>query len=118
MKLRNIGLPSMLLVLIVLALTMFSVLSLAEAQRGRELAGRYAAAAAAYYQADTEAEVWRADLIQRGTAANAAANFTIDEGRTLHVELDGDGKTVVWRVLITSDAAVDNSLPVWEGNDE
>lgn len=108
----------MLLVLIVLALTLFSVLSLAEALSDRELAGRYAAAAAAYYKADTEAEIWRAELIRGDAAANAAADFPIDEGRTLHVELDGDGKAVVWRVLITSDAEMDNSLPVWEGNDE
>ena len=137
----HVGVSSLLLIFLVLALVSFAVLSLAGAVSDLTLSRRYAERTLGYYNACMQAQDFIAEA-DRAAASNAdgassaagethTADFPVSDTQYLHVELtvtaglspvshaSGDTGTVPsvtvtsWRLVTDEDAlALDESLPV------
>ena len=110
----NIGLSSLILILIVLSLVILSLLSISSARRDMVLAQRNADSVTDYYQAATKANEFIASKKEP-----AKADILMDAGLALRVELgEGAGlnSTVdTFKVYIKDDYEIDQSIPVWTG---
>lgn len=139
----NIGTASIVLIFIILCLSVFSLLSLSDAKSAEVFAGRRAASVQAYYETDMKGQALirtASALLLDGRDAKAAAaglgdslpegavtsvsdtgNFIcdipMDAGQSLHIELDKtDASVLSYYVYISEDYAIDNRMPVWNGN--
>ena len=125
----HVGVSSLLLIFLVLALVSFAVLSLASAVSDLTLSRRYAERTAGYYNACIQAQDFIAEA-ERAAASGGdvssdvrTADFPVSETQYLHVELTKKYDTVPvplsyfsvtsWRLVTDEDALQpDESLPV------
>lgn len=140
----NIGTASIILILIVLCLSVFSLLGLSDGKSAEIFAQRYARSVTAYYQVDAAGQrlirdVWEG-VADGKTAEEAAAasmaslprdaalktekgsiiicEIPMNAGQVLHMELDVKQNSVrAYYVYNKEDYAIDNRLPVWSGTD-
>lgn len=134
----NIGTASIVLILLLLCLAVFSLLSLSDAQASLSFARRRAESVQAFYQADASAQKW-ADSIRGKSLTDALSLGVIPEGES--VEASKDGSTIILtiplsqgqslmaeyrlsdeclissRIFNSEDYAIDTRLPVWAGPD-
>jgi len=138
----NIGLASIVVIFVVIALTVFAALSVSTARQEKNLAGKYADSITAYWTADAECAelanafgaVW-ADVADEAAVEKLAADSgaeVIREGGDLLVSYEkpisdvsslcvtlrlGENFSIEeWRMVSTDeDWTPDNTLPVWQG---
>lgn len=141
----NIGGASVILLIAVFALTVFSVLSIRASYNEKQLAERSRDAVESYYEADTRAEeayagivnAWRAAQgrergaaavlgaadIPEGVIADAEGDCIIcyvgiDYNRTLRLVFEvGETKCTVkeWRLVSDSYGSYEEELDIWDG---
>lgn len=128
----GIGIPTILMIFVVLCLTTFGVLALTSANSDSKLTGRAQSAMQAYYEADAAAQHKLAQIdaalhsnssLPAGVMkAGELLSFQIplSDGRTLSVVLrltDGQTRYVLdeYRVLPEEDEAEDGTINVWPG---
>ena len=132
----NIGTASIVLILLILCLAVFSLLSLSDAQASLSFARRRAESVQAFYQADAKAQAW-ADSIQGMSVSDALSLGTVPEGASVEASEDSrtvtltipltqgqsllaecrlsDGQLISSRIFNSEDYAIDTRLPVWTG---
>lgn len=134
----NIGLPSMLLVFVVLCLVSFSVLSLVSANADKKLSQKVMDRNSAYYEACNEAEqmlcemdsmLWQiyttakdeTDFYQRAAACQLTYMYPVSELQSLQVtirphypspETDTLYQIMQWQIITTGTLEYDESLHV------
>ena len=128
----SVGSASLIMILAVLCLTIFSVLSLSSARAAKAMADRAAEQTSAYYAADKTA-CSILDRILSGDASEAEAvsspdgavvysySVPIDDGSDLQVEVavGGGGYDILrWQAENISSWSPDDSLNVWDGETE
>ena len=110
------GAVSLVMIFCVLCLAVFSVLTLATANREAGLAELTAERAASYYEADTEAVEMTAAL-----KPGEEAEFSIPAGgeRELTVKAlrheDGRLEIVKWKTVYAGSWETDDTIELWEG---
>lgn len=131
----NIGTASIVLILLILCLAVFSLLSLSDAQASLS-ARRRAESVQAFYQADAKAQAW-ADSIRGMSVSDALSLGTVPEGASVEASEDSrtvtltiplsqgqsllaeyrlsDGQLISSRIFNSEDYAIDTRLPVWTG---
>lgn len=132
------GAVSLVMIFCVLCLAVFAVLTLATADRERNLAELTARNAAAYYEADRQAVEIVAALreggtipsdieiehicseYQGGSAESASFSVPIDDNQALEVEVmlrdvDGSFRVLRWQTAYVGPWEIDESLDVWDG---
>jgi hypothetical protein len=126
----NIGSASVIMLFVVLSLTVLAALSLLSANSQHRIAERSAAAARAYYAADTEAaEIYGrvkggdysgVEAFEEDGRARYRYSVEINEKSSLEVVLeDGAPPAIVsWRVTESGDWTPDDSLGLWQGPDD
>lgn len=117
----NIGISSIIFLFIVLCLSVFALLSINSARQSYRSVMRNADAVTAYYAADSQAQQWLHQIRQDGTdgAQTLKKDFPISDSRTLSVEVDGTTLEVLsYQVINNEVLAIDDSLPVWQGEME
>jgi len=120
----QIGTSSLVLIFTVLALTVFSTLSLASARSDLMLAEKNRQAVMDYYQADGEAEIKLRDFEKNPGMDTVSYMVSAGAEQFLSVELEpvgelADGrhyKIVSWRIQNKVDYQVYDELPVWDGS--
>lgn len=139
----TIGIPSIVLIFMILCLAVFSLLSLSDAKSALAFAQKRADTVQMYYETDVYAQTFIRDyraLHQNGKEAAeiisdlsstlpAGSQITIDNeysvicelpmpsGQTLHLELKTDGTEILsYYVYNNTDYVIDSDLPVWGGN--
>lgn len=113
----HVGVSSLLLIFLVLALVSFAVLSLASASSDLKLSRRYAERTSGYYNACAQAQDFIAEADRNaasgGGTETLTADFPVSETQYLHVELESANRITCWRLVTDEDAlALDESLPV------
>ena len=83
----NIGTASIVLILLILCLAVFSLLSLSDAQASLSFARRRAESVQAFYQADAKAQAW-ADSIRGMSVSDALSLGTVPEGASVEASED------------------------------
>ncbi len=141
----NIGTASIILIFIILCLAVFSLLSLSDGKSALVLSRRHADSVTAYYQADTQGQLFiqtaAVSLKEDGVAAEALkkaagtlpegsesgigesgrlyCEIPMNAGQALRVELSGeDAAVLACYVYNKEDYAIDDSLPVWIAPEE
>lgn len=134
----NIGTASIVLILLILCLAVFSLLSLSDAQASLSFARRRAESVQAFYQADAKAQTW-ADSIRGLDLSSALTQGSVPDGASAEASEDGstikltiplsqgqsllaeyrlsDGQLISSRIFNSEDYAIDTRLPVWTGPD-
>lgn len=139
----NIGTASIILIFIILCLSVFALLGLSDARSAQVFARRRADSVSAFYQTDALGQVYiknTAAALKSGLTGSAAAaqalsvlpegslsfedeqghlicEIPMSAGQSLHIELDEREVTVLsYYVYNSEDYTIDNSLPVWTGN--
>lgn len=133
------GAVSLVMIFCVLCLAVFAVLTLATADRERNLAELTARSAENYYAADRQAVEIAAALLEGGTpetdieiehtffnypgGSAEAASFTVpvSDEQGLEVELllrdlDGSFKVLRWQTMYTGGWETDDTLELWSGD--
>jgi len=123
-----VGGSCLLVMFAVLCLTIFALLALSTVQANGRLSQASAHAAAAYYEADCQAEEILARLRQgelpKGVVKTGEIfvyRCPISDTQTLHVEVavSGSEYTILrWQAVSTGDWRPDDRLPVWEGGSQ
>ena len=133
----NIGTASIVLILIILCLSVFSLLSLSDAL---SFAERRAQSVQAFYSADAQVQRWLSDIqglsIQEAAARreslpeDASVEASGEEGiLTLTIPMSqgqsllarysvSEGRLISSRVYNSEDYAIDTRLPVWTGQSD
>lgn len=138
----NIGLASIVVIFVVIALTIFAALSVSTARQEKNLAEKYADSVADYWAADAECAalanafgtLWEnagSEAEIEELAADTEAEVTREDGdlivsygkpvsnvSSLHVRLrlGEEFRIEEWRMVTTDENwTPDNSLPVWQG---
>lgn len=121
MKKGGTGIGGGLVILIfsVVCLTIFAVLSLSSALTNKAAADKRAQMVMGYYEADTLAEYFLAEILEEG-GRSGTVTFTcpVSESKELYVEaviLEDSYNILEWRLRDTADWEEDKSLPVWSG---
>lgn len=113
----GVGAVTILTVLLVLCLTVFSALTLSAARADLALSRRNADTVQAYYRADAQGARLYADFVANG-AAELETAIPMTETQALYLHLaraaDGGVLTLAWQVR-AEEAELDNYLPVWDG---
>lgn len=134
----NIGTASIVLILLILCLAVFSLLSLSDAKASLSFARRRAESVQAFYQADAKAQTW-ADSIRGLELSSALSQGSVPDGASVEASEDGstitltiplsqgqslaaeyrlsDGQLISSRIFNSEDYAIDTRLPVWTGSD-
>jgi hypothetical protein len=146
-KVRGVGVGTVSLVLIfaVLCITVFSVLTLSTANTERIMANRTADFISSYYNADTQATIIKAHIIeshrndtllsdiettltsfgvriiaeQLDDTIYVAFIYEINDALDLSVKLqlsEASEAVLEWRMVNSQDWEVDDSLSVWDGS--
>lgn len=115
----GVGVITIITVLLVLSLTIFSALTLSSARADYTLSQTNANTVAAYYEADSEA-VRRYAEFAAGTDPELDAVIPISETQSLHLQFTrSSGKVWIaaWDVVANEGAGLpeDYFLPVWGG---
>ena len=134
----NIGTASIVLILLILCLAVFSLLSLSDAQASLSFARRRAESVQAFYQADAKAQTWAnsirgmdiSDALAFGAVPEGAETAASEDGSTIILTIPlsqgqalsaeyqlSDRHLVSSRVFNSEDYAIDTRLPVWTGPD-
>ncbi|MEF9940339.1 MAG: hypothetical protein RR768_09520 [Clostridium sp.] len=138
----NIGTASIILIFIILCLSVFALLSLSDARSAEIFAKRRADSVSAYYQIDASAqhfiraaseaikggqsisqtiEICQSTLPEGASAfaddqSNLVCELPMSAGQSLRVELDQtDASVRSYYVYNSENYAIDNRLPVWDG---
>ena len=131
----NIGTASIVLILIILCLSVFSLLSLSDARSSLSFAERRAQSVQAFYSADAQVQRWLSDIqglsIQEAAARreslpeDASVEASGEEGiLTLTIPMSqgqsllSEGRLISSRVYNSEDYAIDTRLPVWTGQSD
>lgn len=121
----TLGLSSIILILLILCLSVFSLLSLSDAKNARSFAERRAASVQAYYRADSAGQEFLRNL-QDGTEGRAFAGsgtlvheISMPSGQSLHMEIDQTDLSVLsYYVYNSEEYEIDSRLPVWGGSQQ
>ena len=116
----TIGFSSILLILLILCLAVFSLLSLSDAKNALDFARRRASSVQAYYKVDAEAQMMLRDTVSNPKEPSASSVMTrelpMPSGQALHVEVNLLDFTVLSYYVYNSEAyTIDSRLPVWDG---
>lgn len=137
----NIGTSSLILIFIVLCLATFGLLSLSNAKGDWNLAMKNAEAVRTYYEADRQGEQF-VNMVKK-TFAEAEkrmedpkeklasyyqkeqeifqTDIDMQYGQALHIELQMESSTdyqiLCWNVYIREEYEIDDSVPVWTGEE-
>ena len=122
----NIGTASIVLILLILCLAVFSLLSLSDAQASLSFARRRAESVQAFYQADAKAQAWALRTVPEGASVKASEDnrtvtltIPLSQGQSLLAEYRlSDGQLISSRIFNSEDYAIDTRLPVWTGPEE
>ena len=119
------GGSSLLVIFAVLCITLFALLGLSTAQAAERMSVSAAQAAAAYYEADLEAEKILAQLRQGSKPENVNCEGSIyswscpvsaRQRLDVEVRLEGDEYEILrWQLVSTTDWQADDDLKVWRG---
>lgn len=122
-----VGLASLLVILSVLALTVFALLALSTVRANSRLRQQTEQAVLGYYAADCEAEEILARLrngeVPQGVRQENGRYFyecTISPTQTLQVEVETDGldfQLFRWQAVSTTRWETEEDLPVWNGKE-
>lgn len=112
MKTRiTIGIPSIVLIFMILCLAVFSLLSLSDAKSALTYAQKHADTVQMYYEADAAAQKLLLD------SDAPVSEIPMASGQTLYVETSEDDREILaYYVYNNTDYVIDSDLPVWEGN--
>lgn len=121
-----IGGTSLMVILSVICLTVFAVLCLSTALSELRLSNASAAAATAYYEADTHAEEIFAAL-RKGSIPDSVSRdgnayryqVPVSQHLSLQITLvktDGSWKVLQWNTFLSSDPQTEQVLSLWDGN--
>lgn len=127
-SLPAVGLSSLLVIFVALCLAVFAQLALSTAKADDKLSDQGHQAIVDYYQAEREADTIIA-LLRNGkipegvTFEDGVYSFqcVISDTQVLEVEvkLEGDSHTILrWQTVSTAEWEADESLPVWDGENE
>ena len=116
----GVGVITILTVLLVLCLTIFSALTLSTARADLALSRRGADMVTAYYGADAQAAALYADFAA-GDGAELEADLPVTEYQTLRLHLvrtaDGGVEILSWQTVADDEGLeIDDTLPVWGGD--
>lgn len=116
----GIGVITLITVLLVLCLTIFSILTYSSAQADMQLSQVNADAVSAYYKADCEAAALYAEFAA-GSDAELETTITVSDSQELHLHLvrsaDGSVEVVAWNTSAISDLELEEDyLPLWQGD--
>lgn len=116
----GVGVITLIDVLLVLCLTIFSILTYSSARADLKLSQVNADAVTAYYAADSEAAELYAQFAA-GTDAELDTNVSVSDTQQLHIHLtrnaDGSVNIVEWKTAAISDMEFEEEfLPIWQGN--
>lgn len=125
----TIGLSSIILILLVLCLSVFSLLSLSDAKNALSFAERRADSVRAYYEADSAAQKRIRDISKElekggtlsgaGEAGTLLLDFPMVSGQSLRVELGQSQSRLTilsYYVYNSEEYEIDSRLPVWGGS--
>lgn len=120
----TLGPSSIILILLILCLSVFSLLSLSDAKNARSFAQRRAASVQAYYRADAAGQEFLRDLAwgRRLESSLSETGTLIHEipmpsGQSLRMEIDqADFSVLSYYVYNSEEYEIDSRLPVWDGS--
>lgn len=120
------GATSLMVIFCVVCMAIFSVLSLITAQSEKRLSDKSAAAAAAYYAADTQAEIIFAQLRQgedpgnvrrQGTVYSYSVPISPHQSLDIQVQKAETSWIVLkWQTFVTQEPQIQETLTLWDGN--
>jgi len=120
-----VGGSSLLVMFAVLCLTVFALLGLSTAQADKRLSDAAADAVTGYYEADSAAEAILAEIrsgnIPEGVTVIDSSKILsyscpISKTQVLCVEVSAENYEVVrWQAVSTTNAELDESVEVWDG---
>lgn len=118
----GVGIITILTVLLVLCLTIFSALTLSSARADLALSERSAETVQAYYHADAQAAQLYAEFVA-GDSSEMEATIPMTDTQSLYLHLvrQGTGRQVeilAWRTTAAQSGEtvdIDDTLPVWNG---
>lgn len=117
-SLIGIGIPTILTILLVVILTIFSVLTFSAAQADWQFSQKNAQTVSAYYEADAKAEQLSA-AFAAGSAPSFTATIPITENQSLYIRLERtigqNYRRIAWRIITKPAAVSEQTLPVWTG---
>lgn len=116
----GVGVITMITVLLVLCLTIFSILTFSTAQADYNLSKINAEAVTSYYAADSEAAELYAGF-KAGTDAELDTTLAISDTQQLHLHLvraaGGEVEILAWNTESVSEPGFEEEfLPLWQGN--
>lgn len=114
----GVGVVTILTVLLVLILTIFSALTLSTARADLALSQRNADTVQAYYAADAQAAKLYADFAESGDSElETAIPMTDTQSLYLHLTRQDNGSilTLAWQTQSEEETELDEHLPVWDG---
>ena len=115
----GVGVLTILTVLLVLALAVFSVLTFTSAKADLALSRTNAETVSAYYAADAQAKARMADFMA-GTAPEYEETIPMTDAQSLHIHLrrqtDGTCAVLAWNTVANErETEFDQGLDVWDG---
>lgn len=116
----GIGVITLITVLLVLCLTIFSILTYSSAKADLQLSQINADAVSTFYEADCEAAELYAEFAA-GTDAELDTTVAVNDNQELHLHLvrnaDGSIEILAWNTSAISNMEFEEELlPVWQGN--
>ncbi len=121
----NIGLSSILVIIVILCLVCFAGLSVASSNADRQLTGKLSTRESAYYAASSAAyrAIYEAKKESSSSSENSFDKYiNINSNQQLHVIADlnpsnGDNYEILcWQVVTVSEPEMDTSLSLLLGN--
>lgn len=118
----GVGVLTILTVLLVLALAVFSALTFSSARADLALSKTNAETIAAYYAADAEARRQKAEFVA-GTSGALEATIPMTDAQSLYIHLqrepDGTCTVLAWKTVSNlqeeDTELMGDPLPVWDG---
>lgn len=114
----GVGVVTILTVLLVLSLTIFSTLTLSTARADLALSQRNADTVQAYYKADAQAAKRYADFAESDELElETTIPMTETQSLYLHLARQADGSILIlaWKTQAEAESEIDEYLPVWDG---
>lgn len=115
------GVVTIITVLLVLTLSVFSALTLTSARADLALSQTNADTVTAYYKADAEATALYDEFAHRSTDTELDTTIEMTATQSLRLHLtreEGAVKILAWQTVPTEDGMElgEDTLPVWDGN--
>lgn len=118
----GVGVLTILTVLLVLTLAVFSALTFASAKSDLSLSKINAQTVSDYYSADSEAAKQTADFYA-GTDSELEATLPMNDAQSLYIHLvrdpDGSCRTLAWKTVSADSGAEggqDGGVNIWDGS--